>query len=107
MSEPQKPKDAQLPQFPDPAQAKPAVPVYECRIILSKQPIEGVYHARVANVEGLSCQSANPRSAMQTLVGRFKQLMAEHHQEGTPITWIDPPEEPKEGERKVFIPVHL
>lgn len=81
------------------------VPVYQCVVYLT--PATSKVHARVANLHDLTCDGANEREALRTIVGAFKKRLVEYASRNEPIPWIEPPEPIQQGEVQRLIPVHL
>ena len=81
------------------------VPVFNCQVHVGREGDNVV--ARVANLDGLAVTSDNERSALQQIVTQFKRRMAEYHESGETIPWIDPPHPAKDSEVTRLIPVHL
>lgn len=84
-----------------------AVPVYNCRVIVSPPNDAGLVAARAAELAGLSVTAASQREALQKLVAAFKARMAEHVAKQEEIPWIRPGEKVQPGEHELFIAVHL
>ena len=87
------------------AESGDSVPSFGCIVYLSTR--SGVCHGRVANLEGIEASAADQRRLLGQIVARFKAVVAESLQNGDEPKWIDPPKEKREGESKVFLPVHL
>lgn len=90
-----------LPVGSDPA----PVPTFGCVIYLRDEP--GAVHGRVANLAGIEATGGDQRAVMGNLVAQFKQACASALENGGSPDWIDPPDPKRDGERKVFLPVHL
>jgi len=84
----------------------PSVPTFACLVYLS-QDESGTSIARVANLDNLQATGVSPRDAMMRVVREFKERVRGAHAARETIDWIDPPMEPKPGERVQSIPVHL
>ena len=83
------------------------VPVFNCCIILSKDPSATKVLGRVANLSGLSSIGSTERDVLMQLTKQFKQTVQTLTERGQSIPWIDPPEQPAAGESQRFVPVHL
>ncbi len=83
----------------------PPVPTFGCVIYLHNR--DGKVHGRVANLAGLEASANDQRSVLGNLVAQFKKACASALEDGGAPDWIDPPAPKREGERKVFLPVHL
>lgn len=81
------------------------VPVFQCVVYLAN--VDNQVHARVANLNDLTCVAANEREALRSIVGAFKKRLVEHTSNDEPIPWIEPPEKIADGEVQRLIPVHL
>jgi len=81
------------------------VPTFGCVVYLRDEA--GQVHGRIANLAGIEVVAADQRTVLGQLVGRFKQTVSQAMEEGRTPDWIEPPDEKREGERKVFLPVHL
>ena len=84
-----------------------AVPVFNCRVIVSPPDAAGLVMARSAELEGLSVTAASQREALQKLVAAFKTRIAEYVARQEEIPWIRPGEKAQAGEQELFIAVHL
>lgn len=83
------------------------VPVFNCIVILGAQDSQGKRTARVANLKGLEVTGTSERDLLHAITRKFKSLVQQHSEQQTTIPWIDPPEQPRDGESRRFIPVHL
>jgi len=83
------------------------VPVFNCRIILRKDPTTTAISGRVANLSGITAAGATERDVLLQLAKKFKETVKTLTEKQTDIPWIDPPEEPGDGEVERFVPVHL
>ena len=92
-------------QSPNPPMAQVDVPAFPCIVHLAVQ--DGVYHGRVANLAGIEAVASTEREMLGKIGPIFKRTVAEIHQRGDAIPWINPVPEPKLTEIKRFIPVHL
>ena len=88
-----------------PSLASLDVPTFPCIVYVRAVP--GGVIARVANFPGIEIRGSNERELLSRIVPEFKRQLAELHQHGNAIPWIDPIPDPAEGEVKRFIPVHL
>jgi hypothetical protein len=94
---------------PDPMSKlrSPAAPVYNCVVIVAPRDERGVVRARCATVSGLDAAGRSEREALSQVVAAFKGTIARHLAADLPIPWIEPPEQPAQGEQQRFIAVHL
>lgn len=83
------------------------VPVFNCIVILGVRNDQGKMTARVANLKGLEVVGHSERDVLTALTRKFKSLVQQHTEQQTTIPWVDPPEQPRDGEARRFIPVHL
>lgn len=83
------------------------VPVFNCRVLVSPRNGEGVIVARAAEIAGIEGRGESEREALQQVVAAFKSLVAQFHQAGTPIPWLDPPHAKQPDDQERFIAVHL
>ena len=90
---------------PDPPMAQVDVPAFPCIVHLTTEG--GVYRGRVVNLAGIEAEGSSEREMLGKIVPLFKRTVAEIHQRGDSIPWINPVPEPKPTEIKRFIPVHL
>ena len=81
------------------------VPSFGCVVYVSHQ--EGVVRARVANLAGIEASGADQRAVLGQIVATFKAAVSSALAEGSTPDWIDPPAAKRDGERKLFLPVHL
>jgi hypothetical protein len=81
------------------------VPAFPCIVHLTTEG--GVYRGRVVNLAGIEAEGSSEREMLGKIVPLFKRTVAEIHQRGDSIPWINPVPEPKPTEIKRFIPVHL
>jgi hypothetical protein len=84
-----------------------AVPVFNCRVIVSPRDTNGKIIARAAELANLSVVADADREALQKLVAAFKTRMAAHVAAGEEIPWVRPGEKPQPGEKELFVAVHL
>lgn len=96
-----------LPVVTDSSCGTGPVPVFNCVVILRREKATGQISARVANLAGLSAEGATERDVLLSITRQFKSVILERTAEAKPIPWLDPPEQPAEGECQRFIPVHL
>jgi hypothetical protein len=106
MSESDLPADA-----PDPS-ARPlgppaAIPVFNCRVLVSAKDSAGLVLARAAEVAGIEARGPSEREALQQVVAAFKALVKQHHESGTQIPWLAEPLARQPGDQERFIAVHL
>ena len=81
------------------------VPVFNCVVYLTK--LERGVAARVANLDGIELTGTDERDALTRTVAAFKALVQKHAENKSEIAWIDPIPDPKPGEQRQFVPVHL
>jgi len=100
-------KPTDRPNLPaqQPPMAPVDVPTFPC--IVYVRTVDGGMVARVANLPGLELSGSSERDLLSKIVPEFKKRVAEWHQRGEPIPWVEPIAAPVEGEVKRFIPVHL
>lgn len=84
-----------------------AVPVYNCRVIVSSADAAGNVRVRAAELAGLEILAASQREALQKLVPEFKRRLSDYAAKSEEIPWMKPGEAPQPGERELFIAVHL
>ncbi|MEY3228071.1 MAG: hypothetical protein RLZZ536_2690 [Planctomycetota bacterium] len=84
-----------------------SVPVFNCIVILTRDPQTGKIHGKVANLAGISGEATSERDLLFLLTRRFRELLQTCSRENRPIRWLDPPETPGPGEQQRFIPIHL
>ena len=84
-----------------------AVPVFNCRAIVSPRNADGTVVARCAELANLSVAGDTEREALQKLVAAFKATMAGHVAAKEDIPWIRPGEAAGPGEKELLIAVHL
>lgn len=83
------------------------VPVFDCRVLVTRLGDDGVVRARCANLAGIEAKGTTERDALMAVVRAFKAELTRHHAAGEPIPFLDPPESPREGESERWLPVHL
>lgn len=83
------------------------VPVYNCLALVTPRNAEGLVTARAANLAGVTAEGKSEREALAGLVAAFKGAVSAHRENGRPIPWAEPPEEPQPGDQQRFIAVHL
>jgi len=84
------------------------VPVFNCHVLVRKPTAAGEpWTARCATAAEITADAPTERELLQKIVSRFKFFVHEHHVQGEPIPWTDPPLTPQPGELERFIPVHL
>ncbi|MFG0335920.1 MAG: hypothetical protein ACF8TS_21390 [Maioricimonas sp. JB049] len=83
------------------------VPVYDCRVILSRPDADGQITARVASLPQITASGKVERDLLQRIVKDFKAALIRYREGGEAIPWQDPPETPVDGEQQRWIPVHL
>ena len=98
-----------LPQLPDSScgTGSGSVPVFNCVIILRRDPESDRLQGRVANLAGIRAEGFGERDVLIAITKRFKSAMIEYQKSNQPIPWVDPPEPPEIGEQQRFVPVHL
>ena len=84
-----------------------SVPVFNCNVILSRDPVTARLKGRIANLADISAEANAERELLMALTKRFKAIVQDCVQNQRAIPWIDPPESPLPGEQQRFIPVHL
>ena len=84
---------------------KADVPSFGCIVYLRNE--DGVCRGRVANLAGIEGTASDQRALLGQIVARFKSVVGEAIAAGDEPPWIDPPEPKRDGESKVFLPVHL
>ncbi|WP_149495586.1 hypothetical protein [Roseiconus lacunae] len=110
MNDPEKPQSKLssdlLPVEPSttPPPAEPP-PVMGCVVYL-KSTDNGV-SGRVVNLPGVTATAANERDLMRAIVKDFKAQVTPIFARGDQPEWVDPLPPREEGERKLFLPVHL
>jgi len=90
-----------------PISDQPAVPVFDCHVLLSGPDDAGRYRARAANLDGVTGGGTSERQTLLSVVTAFKAVVGDFHRNGEPIPWKEPPETPVPGEVERWIPVHL
>jgi predicted RNase H-like HicB family nuclease len=90
-----------------PISDQPAVPVFDCHVLLSAPDATGRFQARAANLDGVTGGGSSERQALLSVVTAFKAVVGDLHRNGEPIPWKEPPEAPAAGEVERWIPVHL
>lgn len=83
----------------------PTVPAFGCIVYFVSEA--GVFRGRVANLAGIEVQASSQREMLGQIVAQFKSAVAASLAEGETPNWIDPPDEKRPGETKLFLPVHL
>jgi len=83
-----------------------AVPVFNCRVIVSPRNAAGRTAARAAELADLAAEGETEREALQKLVAAFKARMAAHVAAGEEIPWVRPGQAPAAGEKELYIAVH-
>ncbi len=83
------------------------MPVYNCLVILVRDPQTGRASGRVANLAGISGEASSERDLLFLLTRRFREQLQLCVREGRAISWVDPAEVPGPGEQQRFIPIHL
>ena len=98
-----------LNQLPDSSCGSTAgtVPVFNCIVILRKDPQTSRVTGRVANLPELAAEASSERDLLFTLTRRFREIIQTATKAGQPIAWKEPPDSPAPGELQRFIPVHL
>ena len=91
--------------LPDIVPSVPDVPVFNCVVHLTTDG-QGQVFAKAANLAGVECHGIHQRDAISKLVPLFKARVAELHNSGEPIPWIDV-ETPTPETQVLLIPVHL
>lgn len=84
-----------------------SVPVFNCIVILRRDPLSGRTSGRIANLQGIVGEANSERDLLFQLTRRFRDLLRDSVSSGQPLAWVDPPEEPGQGEQQRFIPIHL
>jgi len=84
---------------------EPPVPAFGCVVYFSSEA--GVLHGRVANLAGIQATAPTQRELLGQIVAQFKSAVSKRLSEGETPDWVDPPLEKREGEQKLFLPVHL
>lgn len=84
-----------------------SVPVFNCIVILRKDPETGRVSGRVANLHGLEAEASGERELLFLLTRRFRESVQAAVREGHAISWKTPADQPASGELQRFIPVHL
>jgi hypothetical protein len=84
-----------------------AVPVFNCRTIVSPRDSSGKITACCAELADLSASGDTEREALQKLVAAFKAKMAAHVAAGEEIPWVKPGQTAASGEKELHIAVHL
>jgi hypothetical protein len=86
----------------------PAVPVFDCHVLLRKpsQPGER-FAARCARAPHVQATGTTERETLQQIYIRFKYFLTEHQSQGQAVPWHDPPCQPEPGEVERWIPIHL
>ena len=83
------------------------VPVFNCQIILGRSETDQQIVGRVANLGGIRVSGSTERDVLMTITKIFRAQVAALTEAGTPIPWIDPPEQPGPEETLRFVPIHL
>ncbi|MEY3460236.1 MAG: hypothetical protein RL215_3393 [Planctomycetota bacterium] len=98
-----------LNQLPDATcgSAQGSVPVFNCIVILKKDPETGRAVGRIANLEGFEGEASGERELLFMLTRRFRETVQNCTKLGQPIPWKEPAEVAGSGEQQRFIPVHL
>ena len=84
-----------------------SVPVFNCIVILRKDPQTGRVSGRVANLAGLEAEASGERDLLFMLTRRFREFVQTAVRDGQTIPWKTPADQPGQGELQRFIPVHL
>jgi hypothetical protein len=84
-----------------------AIPVFNCRVIVTPHDAAGKVVARAAELPGLCATADSQREALQQLVKSFKAKMAAHMAAGDEIPWVRAGDQPQPGEQEYFVAVHL
>lgn len=84
-----------------------AIPVFNCRVLVSPKDSTGMVLARAAEVAGIEARAPSEREALQTVVKAFKALVKQHHESGTPLPWLAESLARQAGDQERFIAVHL
>lgn len=82
-----------------------SVPVFNCRVIVSRNGSQFV--ARAAELAALSTSGESQREALQKLVAAFKAQMTSYVSAGQEIPWVKPGQQVQPGETELFVAVHL
>lgn len=82
------------------------VPVYDCHVILSRPDEEGVMHARVSTLPGITASGRTEREILRRIVADFKSALIAYRERGEPVPWRQA-QRPAEGEMQRWVPVHL
>ena len=83
------------------------VPVYDCHVILSPPDEQGVMHARVTTLPGITASGRTERdigAARAHLTG--KAALIGYRDRGEAVPWREA-EKPGDGEVQRWVPVHL
>ena len=88
--------------------AHAGVPVFDCHVILTppSAPDNG-WHARTANLPGMTATGSTERDVLLAIVALFKKFVSDYHERAEPIPWQGEPEKPESDEQERWIPVHL
>ena len=81
--------------------------VFNCRVIVAGSAESGEFTARGGDLAGIHAQGSSQREAMQAAVSAFKAKVAQWYVRGEEIPWVEPPEQPRAGEREFYVAVHL
>ena len=84
-----------------------SVPVFNCIVILSRDPATARLMGRIANLADIFADGNAERELLMALTKRFKATVQDCVQNQRAIPWIEPPEQPAPGEMQRFIPIHL
>jgi hypothetical protein len=103
--QPQTPSD-QTPKRSLPLESgEPPVPAFGCIVYYSTDG--GCVRGRVANLDGIEVTASSQRELLGQIVAQFKAVVAKSLAEGGEPEWVDPPAAKRDGEQKLFLPVHL
>lgn len=84
-----------------------SVPVFNCHVILSPATDDGKIVGRAANLPEISASGPTERDVLRSVMQQFKTRVKESMDAGQPVSFLDPPQTPGQGEVERFIPVHL
>lgn len=82
------------------------VPVYDCHVILSAPDENGLIHARVSTLPGVTATGQSERHILQSIVKDFKAAIIRYRKAGEDIPW-QVTAKPQAGETQRWVPVHL
>ena len=82
------------------------VPVYDCHVILSRPAEDGMIHARVTTLPGITARGKSEPDVLRRIVTDFKAALIGYRERGEAVPWREA-EKPGDGEAQRWVPVHL